>query len=478
MKGKKLLSLLLAVVLCVSVMGAFTTGASADGPATAELRVFQAITATNGHKPETAVPVTYTLTPAPAQEGSVDKTTVTLSGNDMGVFNFAYTHAGLYTYRLESQATDREFYTFDKSWYTVEVHVRNQDDGTLITAVIVKDKDGNKVEGGEVTKEEAEDSTSVKAGDRYDVAYRHLYDLKIVPLVIDETGNNSVAAKVVSGDTPAAASNFSFTFRTVSMDAKNITAQPMPAAANGQNSLTVTRTGAGAVDIGALTFTEPGEYVYQISENTGAAQGYTYDTRIYYVTYTVSLSGANLSAVRTVSLNGAIVDRATFNNRYTAPGVPVVPVRPITPPVTPRPTPVPTPAPTPAPIVETTPAPTPTPEVIVEEPVPQAAPERAWALVNLICTVLAVADCGWMVGSFIKNRKGKEEDGAEELTKDHNNVKPFTAIPAVGSIVAFLLTENMKNPMILVDKWTILMVALLAANAGLTFWGKKKLRRC
>ena len=443
--------------------------------------MFQAITATNGHKPETEVPVTYTLTANPGQDGSVDKTEVTLSGNDIGVFNFSFTHAGLYTYKLEAKATEQEFYTFDTSWYTVEVHVRNQEDGSLITVVIVKDADGNKVEGGEVTEEEAADSKTLKAGDPYDVAYRHLYDLKIVPLVISETGGNSVARKVITGDTPTAAANFSFTFRTVSMDAKNVTVQPMPKAANGANTLTITRTGAGDLDIGELTFTEPGEYVYAISENTGNATGYTYDTRIYYVTYTVSLKGANLSAVRTVSQNGATVDRATFSNAYAAPAPvqPVQPVRPVTPPVTPRPTPVPvpTPAPTPEPIVEVTPEPT--AEPIPEEPVPQAAPDKAWALLNLLCTVLSVADCGWMLGSFFKNRKKDEDpgakiEGAAEEAQDHNSVKPFTAIPAVGSIVAFLLTENMKNPMVLVDKWTILMAGLLAANAGLTFWGKKK----
>ena len=153
---------------------------------------------------------------------------------------------------------------------------------------------------------------------------------------------------------------------------------------------------------------------------------------------------------------------------------PVVPVRPITPPVTPRPRPtqVPTPAPTPEVIQPITPEETvpddtvPKAEFTIEEP----AQGKAWALVNLLCTVLSVADCGWMLGSFFKNRK----DDETEQIKDHNSVKPFTAIPAVGSIAAFLLTENMKNPMVLVDKWTILMVGLLAANAGLTWFGKKK----
>ena len=33
-------------------------------------------------------------------------------------------------------------------------------------------------------------------------------------------------------------------------------------------------------------------------------------------------------------------------------------------------------------------------------------------------------------------------------------------IPGIGSIIVFILTEDMRNPMVFVDKWTLLMVII------------------
>ena len=46
-------------------------------------------------------------------------------------------------------------------------------------------------------------------------------------------------------------------------------------------------------------------------------------------------------------------------------------------------------------------------------------------------------------------------------------------IPALASIVIFILTEDMSQPMILADRWTALMAALLAVTALLAILSKK-----
>ena len=44
------------------------------------------------------------------------------------------------------------------------------------------------------------------------------------------------------------------------------------------------------------------------------------------------------------------------------------------------------------------------------------------------------------------------------------------------SVIAFILTEDMALPMQLVDKWTVLMIIMLAVEALLGIASKKKVR--
>lgn len=47
-------------------------------------------------------------------------------------------------------------------------------------------------------------------------------------------------------------------------------------------------------------------------------------------------------------------------------------------------------------------------------------------------------------------------------------------VPAIGAVIAFILTEDMRNPMILVDRWTILMVIIAVVQIVVAFLSKKK----
>ena len=46
-------------------------------------------------------------------------------------------------------------------------------------------------------------------------------------------------------------------------------------------------------------------------------------------------------------------------------------------------------------------------------------------------------------------------------------------VPAVASVAAFLLTENMRLPMVFADRWTILMAILAAAQLAVMFLARK-----
>ena len=140
--------------------------------------------------------------------------------------------------------------------------------------------------------------------------------------------------------------------------------------------------------------------------------------------------------------------------------------------VTPKPTP--TPAPTPKPTASPTIEPTSTPkpmateetEIIIE---PNATPEVAgkghWALINLISAIGSV-----LFGILLLVSKHEDDD---ETRKRNRMWKIVAVVDALAAIVVFALTENMKLSMVLVDKWTILMVLLIIVNIVSFAFGKK-----
>ena len=100
------------------------------------------------------------------------------------------------------------------------------------------------------------------------------------------------------------------------------------------------------------------------------------------------------------------------------------------------------------------------PELIVEESAVIPASGAAWALVNLIACLLTVL----LAVIKLVGRHEKEDNNEEKKTR----INLSFVIPAVASVILFILTENMRNPMVVFDSWTPVMLALLAANCLLT----------
>ena len=68
--------------------------------------------------------------------------------------------------------------------------------------------------------------------------------------------------------------------------------------------------------------------------------------------------------------------------------------------------------------------------------------------------------------------EGEEEDEDEEEGKKKS--KFLGLIPAIVSVIAFILTEDMSDPMTMVDKWTILMLIILGVSAVTAFLTRNK----
>ena len=104
-------------------------------------------------------------------------------------------------------------------------------------------------------------------------------------------------------------------------------------------------------------------------------------------------------------------------------------------------------------------------EIIIE---PNATPEIAgkghWALINLISARGSV-----LFGILLLVSKHEDDE-----TRKRNRIwKIVSVVDALAAMVVFALTENMKLSMVLVDKWTILMVLLIIVNIVSFAFGKK-----
>ena len=110
---------------------------------------------------------------------------------------------------------------------------------------------------------------------------------------------------------------------------------------------------------------------------------------------------------------------------------------------------------------------------------------RSWALLNLILTLLTALISLLMLTFYFygKRRQGEDEerqymhsaqDGEEEELKRKGLVRLLSILPAVLALITFILTEDMRNPMIFVDKWTLLMLLYAVVNAALAILSIKK----
>lgn len=107
---------------------------------------------------------------------------------------------------------------------------------------------------------------------------------------------------------------------------------------------------------------------------------------------------------------------------------------------------------------------------------PAAAPDNTWALINLIA--MALTAIGALLAAF--RRKEEAEDAeAADADDDNNGMGRIRAgkiaglITAAASIIAFFLTEDMTLRMVLTDKWTLMMIIILAVQALAAAFVKK-----
>ncbi|MEZ4510185.1 MAG: InlB B-repeat-containing protein, partial [Eubacteriales bacterium] len=114
------------------------------------------------------------------------------------------------------------------------------------------------------------------------------------------------------------------------------------------------------------------------------------------------------------------------------------------------------------------------PEEIPDEQTPLAG-GPVWALLNLILAIATALVSIWMLLGLIGRKKDVEDGVVTPATQRRQGVaRVLTLLPGIGGIILFLLTENMNNPMVFTDRWTIYMVVIAAVQLLLLVFGVTK----
>ena len=100
------------------------------------------------------------------------------------------------------------------------------------------------------------------------------------------------------------------------------------------------------------------------------------------------------------------------------------------------------------------------PQVIDDPDVP-LADNGGWALVNLLCMLGTAGLFAAMLARFIKKRQEGEYAGTIFVI--------VGLAVAVFAALIFFMTEDMKLPMIMTDRWTLLMAVILAVQLAVAF---------
>lgn len=213
-----------------------------------------------------------------------------------------------------------------------------------------------------------------------------------------------------------------------------------------------------------MVFPKPGEYKYQVSAYvSNPKKGFTYDKHTYNLhVYVKNAADGGLKADTVSGESGYKNGVLKFTPAHESEVVPEEQARPITTPRGDGNTAVRTADPgQPAPAVEPEEEPEPeTPaQQIIEKVAPKPDPERDyWALINLLEAIATALIAVVMLVRYFGRIDTDEDD---YIIRREGKLRLLGLIPAVVSVITFILTEDLSLPMELTDEWTMFMTVVL-----------------
>ncbi len=129
------------------------------------------------------------------------------------------------------------------------------------------------------------------------------------------------------------------------------------------------------------------------------------------------------------------------------------------------------------PLAEGTPAEQPV-ENIEENKIPLVATVPSWALLNLLLAIVTVVIAIALISTYVvgkkKNQKTNIREFEDRSTLKRKGIARIAGIAlAICATIIFLLTQDMRLPMVLTDNFTILMAILAIGEVIVAFLAKK-----
>lgn len=98
---------------------------------------------------------------------------------------------------------------------------------------------------------------------------------------------------------------------------------------------------------------------------------------------------------------------------------------------------------------------------------PLAKGQNSWALVNLMASIVTV--CLGIIIILLKKKKESQDDENMTYKKRYTWMKVLGTLIALLSVIIFILTEDMTLPMVMLDKYTVVMVAIALIQCVVLF---------
>ncbi len=202
-------------------------------------------TTEDGNTPTTAMPdlsgkVSYNGETDTDEDGYVMKN-VTVDPT-----NVTWTHAGEYVYTVKESKGDVSGVTYDEtSEYTITIYVKNGENGPEVDKIVVKDKDGNKVDVDTPTADPDDTNDDAESGMKFTNTYTKIADSTPTDRTedpdTDETESTAsyVVTKTVQGTYGDKTKQFKFEM-TVDTSKTNVTAPTITYYKLGADKTTVT----------------------------------------------------------------------------------------------------------------------------------------------------------------------------------------------------------------------------------------------
>ena len=241
--------------------------------------------------------------PMPSNAQNAGDGTYTVTNDVDGAINFGtfrFNEAGTYVYTVSEVPGNQTGMTYDTAQYTVKYDVVDHPETGKLLA------NATYYRGSEALAENAIGAEDVVFTNTYDPE-----DVTVDPTPGDASTGFSGTKTVTNehGDYGTLeAGDFQFTM-------ENVVAPDGVTAPEPSKGSTVDVAADGSFDFGTLTFSEPGTYTYEVREATGSADGVSYSSEAYTLSYTIEDQNGTLTVTdqSITNADGTAVDGSALN---------------------------------------------------------------------------------------------------------------------------------------------------------------------